>query len=118
MYKVKFYRTQRGKYPVVDFIEELDKKSQAKIYRYLTLLQEQGPDLPRPYADQVKGKIRELRVKTFQGNIRIFYFFFLGDDIVMLHAFKKKTQKLAEREIKKAQQNMSVFLLRHERGEF
>jgi len=118
MYIVKFYRTPRGECPVIDFIEELDKKTRAKIYRYLALLQEYGPNLPRPYADHVKGKIKELRVKTSVGGIRILYFFFIRHNVIMLHAFKKKTQKLPEREIRKAERNMDDFVVRYERDEF
>jgi phage-related protein len=96
----------------------LDKKSQAKIYRYLMLLQDNGHDLPLPYADHVQGKIRELRVVTQAGNVRIFYFFFISNDIILLHAFKKKTQELPIREIEKAERNMNDFTVRYGRSEF
>ena len=118
MYKLIFYRTPRGKFPVIDFIEQLDKKSQAKIYSYLTLLKEEGHLLSRPYADKASGKIRYLRPKTKASNIRIFYFFFLKNDIIILHSFKKKTQRLPEREIKMAEQRMEDFIVRYKRGEF
>jgi len=118
MYNISFYKTRRGEYPVKDFIEELDKKSQAKIYRYMVLLQEQGPDLPRPYTDHVKGKIRELRVNVSAGNVRIFYFFFLRNNIILLHAFKKKTMALPRQEIEKAERNMLDFISRYEKEEF
>ena len=59
MYSVYFYKDRKGNYPVKDFIEELNTKSQAKVARYVELLKEHGPNLLRPYADQEKDKIRE-----------------------------------------------------------
>ncbi len=118
MYKTSFYKTKRGEYPVRDFIDKLDKKSQAKIYRYMVLLQEHGPDLARPYTGHVKGKLRELRVSVSAGNVRIFYFFFLRNNVILLHAFKKKSQALPKRDIEKAERNMIDFISRYEKEKF
>lgn len=118
MYKVKFYPTRRGDYPVRDFIQKMDKKSRAKIWRHIALLEEYGPSLLRPYADYVRGKIRELRIKVYSGNVRVFYFFFLEGDIILLHVFKKKTSGLPEREIEQAKKNMEDFIPRYQQGEF
>ncbi|MFH1258984.1 MAG: type II toxin-antitoxin system RelE/ParE family toxin [Elusimicrobiota bacterium] len=118
MYKIVFYETRRGDYPTKDFIQELDKKARAKIWRHLDLLAKEGPNLLRPYADHVRGKIKELRIKTGAGNIRIFYFFFIERTIILLHAFKKKTQKLPENEIGHAERNMTDCVSRYEQGEF
>ena len=63
MYNLVFYMTERGDSPVDDFLDGLDKKSRAKVAAHLSLLEEQGPNLKRPYADVVRGKIRELRIR-------------------------------------------------------
>ncbi len=118
MYSVYFYKDGRGNYPVQELIKELNKKSQAKIAQYIELLKEHGPNLLRPYADQVKDKILELRIKTTDGNVRVFYFFFVEHKIILLHAFKKKTQELPEREIEQAKRNMEDFIERYHQGEF
>ena len=117
MYSVYFYKDRKDYYPVNDFIEELNKKSQAKVARYVELLKEHGPNLLRPYADQVRDKIRELRVRVSDGNVRIFYFFFIERRIILLHAFKKKTQELPEGEIEQAKRNMEDFIERYNQGE-
>lgn len=116
MYSVHFYIDERGDVPVRDFIKDFNKRSRAKIGRYINLLEQHGPDLPRPYADQVRDKIRELRVRTTDGNIRIFYFFFIERNIILLYAFKKKTQDLPNWEIEQAERNMHNFLDRHRQG--
>lgn len=118
MYSVYFYVDRRGSAVVKDFIKELNKKSRAKIGRYIELLEQHGPDLVRPYADHVRDKIRELRIHVADGNVRIFYFFFVDKKIVLLYAFKKKTQDLPEREIEQAERNMEDFLARYNQGEF
>ncbi len=60
MYNLVLYTTDRGDSPVDEFLDGLDKKSRAKVAAHLSLLEEQGPNLKRPYADVVRGKIREL----------------------------------------------------------
>lgn len=118
MYQIFFYRDTRGTYPVHEFIGELNKKSRAGAYRTIRLLLRYGPNLLRPYADHVRGKIRELRIKTADGNIRIFYFFFIEGRIILLHAFKKKSQELPEREIEHAIRCMNDAVQRYEDGEY
>ena len=51
------------------------------------------------------------------GNVRIFYFFFIERNIILLHGFKKKTQELPEREINQAERNMNDIIERHHNGE-
>jgi hypothetical protein len=46
-----------------EILDGLDKKSRAKVAANLSLLEEEGPHLKRPYADVVRGKIRELRIR-------------------------------------------------------
>jgi len=117
MDEVKFYPSKRGEYPVKDFIEKLDLKSQAKVYSYLTLLKEQGSRLGGPYADKLKGQMRYLRIRTTAGYIRIFYFS-PGRNAVLLHAFKKKTPKMPKKEIEIAEKRILDFITRNKRGEF
>jgi phage-related protein len=118
MYPIHFYKTRRGDYPVKDFVQKLSKKSRAKVWRYVELLEKHGPNLLRPYADSVGDKVRELRVRVVEGNIRILYFFFMGRNAVLLHALKKKTSELPKKEIEQAKQRMKDFILRHDQGEF
>ena len=53
MYNIIFYTSERGDSPIDNFLDELDKKSRAKVAAYLSLLEERGPNLKRPYADIV-----------------------------------------------------------------
>jgi phage-related protein len=81
---------ERGRYPVEEFIEEVPLKERVKITAYLRELRRQGHNLRRPIADYLGEGIYELRPR---GN-RIFYFFFLRDVAVLLHAIRKNTDKI------------------------
>jgi len=106
----------RGGSPLDDFLDGLDKKLRAKVAAYLSLLEEQGPNLKRPYADIVRGKIRELRIHHSLNQYRILYFFQVFDQIVLVHAFSKKTQQLKEKDIDLAEKRMKDWMRRFPAG--
>lgn len=113
MYQVVYYETARGEECVREFLHELDTKTQAKVYAMLTLLEERGPDLKRPYADGVEGKIRELRIHFSRVQVRVLYFFFHKNEVVLLHGFKKKESSIRPKEIAVAKQRMDDWIKRH-----
>lgn len=116
MYQVVFYTTRRGDSPIDRFLDGLPKKARAKVEAQIAVLEEEGPNLRRPYAALVRGKIHELRV-VFAGNqFRIMYFFFAGAKIILLHGFTKKTRKLKERDITIAEDRMDDWVSRHGQG--
>ncbi|MDP2683730.1 MAG: type II toxin-antitoxin system RelE/ParE family toxin [bacterium] len=105
-YKVKFYQDFRiNKSPVYDYIERLNSKIQAKVYKYLEHLRCNGEYLDEPYSRHITGKVRELRVDFANSRHRIFYFTFIDKKIILLHAFLKKTKKTPKKEINKALDN-------------
>jgi len=112
LYRLVLYTTERGDSPIDEFLDGLDKKSRAKVAAYLTLLEEEGPNLKRPYADVVRGKIRELRIHHSSNQYRILYFFQLREQIVLVHAFSKKTQQLKEKDIELAERRMEDWMQR------
>ena len=115
-YEVIFYEATGGECPAEDFLGELSPKVRGKVAKWLELLEREGPDLPRPYADMIRGKIRELRV-SFGGLHHRFLYFFHGKRIVVTHGFLKKTVVVPEGEIARAERYMADFCQRLERGE-
>ena len=89
-YEVYYFLDHRDRNPVKEFIVKLPKSERAKYFAYLAALSYEGPNLKRPMADYLGSGIYELRPKSN----RIFYFFFLKDRIVFLHAIKKKTDRI------------------------
>ncbi len=107
-YKVIYYTTERGDNPVEEFVDGLDATTRARFFDYVKLLSVEGPNLKRPYADVVRGKIRELRPRQS----RILYFFTIGNKIVLLHGFLKKTQEINPKDISLAETRMNEWLRR------
>ena len=74
--------------------------------RILELLMEFGPNLRMPHSRAVGGGLFELRPRGREGIGRVFYCFVVGQRVVILHAFVKKTQKTPEQELKIARKRM------------
>jgi phage-related protein len=111
----EYYKDAEGKEPVADFIDSISDKTRAKVFRIIKMLKDYGVLLKEPYTRQVRDKIRELRIKDWQGNVRILYFTYTGRRFILLHGFIKKTDKTPVNEIEIAENRMYDFLQR-ERG--
>ena len=118
---VEFYETQDGECQVWDFLEGLRIKAatnkDARIQHkqaslYIELLQQNGTHLNENITKHLEDGIWELR----PGNNRVFYFFFQDDVFVLLHQFRKKSQKTPKREIEKAKRERDDYLSRKENG--
>lgn len=92
---IYYFVDDRGRVPVREFIGELSLDERAKVFAYIDELMKQGHNLRRPLADFVKDGIYELRPKAN----RLFYFFFLNENVVIVHAIKKKTFKIPAHDI-------------------
>ncbi len=110
MYEVVFYEDEKGNCPVDEFRQGLQVKVRAKVDRWLERLEHEGPNLPRPYADVLRGKIRELRVNFSPHAYRLFYFFYKNKVIVITHAISKKTNKVPVNEIERAERIMDDYI--------
>lgn len=58
-----------------------------------------GPDLRLPHSRSLGSGLFELRPRGREGIGRALYFFLMGERIVVLHAFVKKTQATPPREL-------------------
>jgi len=102
-YKVKFFiDPETGHIPVRSYLDDVSDKERAKILKYVEFLREHQGVLDEPYARHIRDKIRELRVDFGRNRHRIFFFTFIGKNIILLHAFLKKTAQTPESEIIKA----------------
>jgi phage-related protein len=97
--KLVYYKKRSGKVPVKDFINKLSKRSQVKVETCLKFLQEEETNAKNMVFRQIKGKLWEIKIRTSDGSYRIFYTM-LGEDIMMLlHAYKKQSQKAPKKEL-------------------
>jgi len=63
-------------------------------------------ELRMPHSRAMGGGLFELRPKGREGTGRAFYCFVIGQRVVILHAFIKKTQDTPEHELKIARKRM------------
>jgi phage-related protein len=107
---VDFFCQASGKSPAEDFIRSLDGRSRRKFYFVLELLEEMGHRLPEPYAKYIGNDIFELRFTGTEGAVRVFYFFFHQDRVIITNGFIKKTQKTPDNEKAMAVSRRKEFL--------
>lgn len=96
-WNIIYFESRRGERFVKEFIDEQGSAVKGKYIGMIDLLVEYGPFLSSKYTKKIKNKLYELRI-TGKEQIRIFYTV-RQNDIFLLHAFKKKTQKAPDREI-------------------
>ena len=117
MFTIDFYETANGQSDVRDFMEELRQKRESnkdariqfkQITMYIELLAQNGTQLPDNITKHIDDGIWELR----PGNNRVFYFYFQDDRFVLLHHFRKKSQKTPQREIDRAKAERADYLNR------
>jgi phage-related protein len=111
-WQIFFYKDQHKKCPFEDFLIKRPTKDQAKIAAWLTQLQAQGPQLPRPYADLLRDGIHELRIKLRGEQVRVLYFFIHGQVVILTHAFVKNQSKVPLSEIEYALTCKTEYLKR------
>ena len=116
-YNIIFYEKENGESEIQSFLETLRKTANSnkdarihykQISLYIELLQNNGTRLPDTITKHITEDIWELR----PGNNRVLYFYHKDDTYVLLHHFRKKTQKTPRCEIEKAKAERDDWLSR------
>ena len=119
MYKIEFYEKPDGTSDIWDFLVKLRQKAHTnkdariqlkQIRLHIQLLQEIGTRLPNNITKHLVEDIWELR----PGNNRVLYFYHKEDTFVLLHHFRKKTQKTPMSELEKAKRERNDYIARKE----
>jgi len=114
-WRVIYYETCSFDCPIARFLRGLDRRARAKVMAAIDLLEEEGAELRRPYADYLRDGIYELRVRVSRVRYRVLYFFCAGTDIVLAHAIMKESTRVPEAEIDRAMRCMKDWVgRRHE----
>ncbi len=106
-WRVVSYRDDNGNEPVKEFILAQSNSAIGTIIHVFDLLYRFDLSLGWPYIEKVKGKIWSLRIKHSSDYYRILYFAFSGKKFILLHAVKKKRDKLSNRDIDTAIERMN-----------
>lgn len=116
-YTVQIYEDSNGNSPMKDWIRQLNdrptkenKSLLKKVYYQIERLEYEGTFLGAPITKKIEGKIWELRPVPY----RVFFAVLTGNDILLLHPFRKQTQRTPQREINQAQRELNDWLERHE----
>ncbi len=112
-WETEFYQDNQGNIPVQEFICQQSAKVEAKIYRYIDLLQDFGLSLGQPYIEKFVGSdVWELKIRYSSNRYRILYFASSGHKFILLHAFLKKTARTPKNEIEIAQSRIFDYKAR------
>ena len=117
MFNIEFYETADGVSELWNFLDDLQRKASTnkdariqhkQITQYIQLLEDHGTRLGENITKHLEEDIWELR----PGNNRVLYFYHRDDTYVLLHQFRKKTQKTPRREIEKAKAERDDWIFR------
>ena len=117
MFKIDFYRTAQGFSDIEAFLDDLEKRAvtnkdariqHKQVAQYIQFLADHGTRLDENITKHLDDDIWELR----PGNNRVLFFYFKDDTFVLLHHFRKKTQKTPKREIDKAKNERDDWVSR------
>lgn len=107
MYKVSFYTPKNKNSPISDFLDSCNENIRAKIGKQLKYAEEFGLTSAIPNLRKVMiTPLWELRILG-KDNIRIFCINLPGQEVKVLHIFKKKKQKTPQKEIAVALKRLS-----------
>lgn len=105
-WQIAFYQDRRGFSQPLEYINGLAPKEQAKVYYVFRLLEEFGFALGMPHARRIDGDLWELR----PGDNRLFYCAYTNNQFVVLHGFRKATNRTPEKHIRLALRRMKELL--------
>lgn len=107
--EILYFKKKNGASPIFDFIESLDMHTQAKVFRSLDLLEEFGVRMGLPHTRKLANShIWELRILG-KNHVRFLYIVLNQRNVLFLHGFKKKSQKISMKDIKTAMQRYKNY---------
>lgn len=112
-----FYSTEKGHSAVAEFLDSLPSKVAQKVAWVLKLIQDLDI-VPSQYFKKLSdtNEIWECRMTLGGSTYRILGFFHGSNNLVLTHAFMKKTPKTPAAEIMKAEQFKADYIRRYRRA--
>lgn len=103
--QARFYAPAAGVKPVRDWIMSLPLDDRRRIGKDIQKV-EFGWPIGMPYCRSLGHRLWEVRSNLANGMIARVIFFFWNDEMVLLHGFVKKTQRLASQDMALALRRM------------
>lgn len=119
MYEIEFYEQENGYSELVEYIQELKRKSVSnkenrinfnKIVAYFDVLSEWGTRVGEPVTKHLEGEIWELRPLKH----RFLYAYYKDRKFIILHHFIKRTRRTPKKEIEQAKRKLKDYKERNE----
>ena len=104
--RIRFYNTKRNTIPVIEFIGSLTKRDRARMLASLKTVEDMGLNSLRVKFRQIKNNLWEIKIQGADSSYRIFYVILHGNTMVLLHAYKKQSQKAPIKEIEIAEKRL------------
>lgn len=101
-YEISYYNSG-----VEDSVLALPIGLRARYFSLTDRMEVFGAHLGEPHTKALGDGLFELRLKSSEGIARVFYCTLIGRQIVMLHSFVKKSQKIPASELKLARLRMN-----------
>ncbi len=92
---------------IESFVLSMPDGLQARYLRLTDMMLEFWPNLGMPHTRAMSEGLFELRIKGKEGIARVFYCTLIGQKIVMLHGFIKKSEKTPPTELRIARERLA-----------
>jgi phage-related protein len=102
------FETSRKEKPIEEFLKRQSGSTKAKIVHNVRLLKQYGNQITAPRSKQLEKNLFELRIRGKQ-ELRILYSF-KGRNVLLLHIFKKQTQKTPRKELEVAYKRRKIMI--------
>lgn len=100
--RVVFYMEDSGTVTMTDWLDHQSDVGQDRCIDRLKRLRNQGHELRRPIAAPLRDGIYELRVREKKVRLRMLFFFYGRERVVVTHGLKKKSDEVPPTEIERA----------------
>lgn len=91
---------------VEDAILNMPPRIQARMLKLLELIEEHGANLGEPHTKSMGKGLFEIRAKAQEGLGRGLFCYLQGSNIIVLHEFIKKNQKISKKDLNLAYERM------------
>jgi len=108
---INYWRNPSGRAPVENISMRLTVSRKGRRYSpHLKAYRTNGTDSIGVEFRHIEGKLWELKIRTHGNQHRIFYVVLKGSEMVLLHAFLKKTPKTPLSEIETARRRLRQLM--------
>ena len=104
--RLRYYRNSAGRQPVAEYVETLAWPERAALAALFEEIASRGLEARGISFRQIEGKLWEIRA----GAHRVFYVLLTRSEMILLHAYRKQSQKAPARHLEIARRRSEEVL--------